>query len=134
MLQFTRGDIVIALIDAEFLQPKALRDPQRLRQLPGRVVGDPDIANFPGADQRIQRAQGILQRGARIEPVKVIDIDIIGLQPLQAGLDGIDDMVARRPSAFGLGSVCQRPLVPIITCWRFPFSALPSSSSPWPFL
>ena len=49
MLQFTRGDIVIALIDAEFLQPKALRDPQRLRQLPGRVVGDPDIANFPGA-------------------------------------------------------------------------------------
>jgi hypothetical protein len=77
MLQFTRGDIVIALIDAEFLQPKALRDPQRLRQLPGRVVGDPDIANFPGADQGIQRAQGILQCGARIEPVKVIDIDII---------------------------------------------------------
>ncbi len=46
-------------------------------------------------DQDIERPQGLFHRRGRIEPVQLVEIDVVGLEPLQAGLDAVDDMGSR---------------------------------------
>jgi hypothetical protein len=44
-------------------------------------------------DERIKRAQRLLDRRRGIEAVDLIEIDMIELEALQAGLAGVDQVV-----------------------------------------
>ncbi len=74
----------------------ARRDAERRRDLPGLPVRAADIANLALGDQIVERAQRLVERRHDVGRVDLVEIDVIRLQPLQAGLDGVHDMAARR--------------------------------------
>ena len=43
----------------------------------------------------VERAHGLLDRRGRIESVDLVEVDVVELQPLQAGLDPVQDVAAR---------------------------------------
>ena len=53
---------------------------------------------LPGFHQIVERAQRLLDRRCRIGPVQLIEIDPVGLEPPQAGLDRLHDIAPRRAS------------------------------------
>ena len=71
---------------------------ERLGDLPRRPVRDADVSHQPLLDQRVERTQRLLHRRGDVESVHLVEIDMIELEPLQAGLDGLHDVIAREPS------------------------------------
>ncbi len=71
-------------------------DPQRLGDLPGRVVGQGDVAELPLPDQVVVHGERLLQRSCRVWEVGVVEVDVVGAQPAQALLDLLDDVAARQ--------------------------------------
>ena len=51
---------------------------------------------MPLLHQIIQRAQNFFDRRQRVESVQVINVDVIGAEPPQAGFASLNQMVARR--------------------------------------
>jgi hypothetical protein len=49
----------------------------------GRGLGQPDVQNLPLGYEFGQRADGVLDRGARVDTVLVVEIDAISPEPLQ---------------------------------------------------
>ena len=68
---------------------------QRLGHTPGLPVGDANITHHAGGDEIIQRAQGLVDRRHGIGAMNLVKVDMVGLQPLQAGLDTVHQMPAR---------------------------------------
>lgn len=54
-----------------------------------------DIADLALADEIVERAQCLFHRSQRIIVVLLVEIDIVGLEPRQAGLDRVHDVAAR---------------------------------------
>src|SRR5206468_6605260 len=48
-----------------------------------RRLGDAEKAHLPRADQFAQRAPGLLDRHIRVDPVLVIEVDVVDAQALQ---------------------------------------------------
>jgi hypothetical protein len=61
---------------------------------PGGKVGDAGIENLAGARQIVEAAHDLLGRRYLVRQVQPIEIDAVGLQPLQAGLDRLDHGLA----------------------------------------
>ena len=53
----------------------------------GTGLGQADVQNPALGDQVGQRTDGLFDRGVRVDPVLVIEIDVIGVQTLQGALD-----------------------------------------------
>lgn len=70
-------------------------------KLLGSIVGRADRAHLPLADELLQRAQGFLDRRARIRKVREVDVDPVGAQSLQRGLRGFEDVLAAEARAAG---------------------------------
>ena len=94
--QVAPGHRVVGLQRFEARQAQPLGDAQRLDDLPGRPVGDADVAHVALAHQLVERAHGLLDRRGRVEAVDLVQVDVLELQPLQAGLDAVEDVAARR--------------------------------------
>jgi len=58
------------------------------------VVGQADVADLSLPDEIVIRRQGLLQRGFRVGVVGVVEVDVVGVQAAQAGLDLADDVAA----------------------------------------
>ena len=69
--------------------------PQGTGQPPGRVVGRADIAHLALPYQVVEGAQGLVQRGLPVVGVRLVEVDVVGLQAGQRGLDGVHDVAAR---------------------------------------
>ena len=76
-------------------EPAAVACPQRFTQLPGGVVRTADVADLPGPDQVIERPQRLLERRHRIEPMDLVEIDVVGLETPEAPLNLLHDVPAR---------------------------------------
>ena len=50
--------------------------------------GQPDVAHFALGDERGQSSDGVLDRRVRIDPVLVVQVDVVGAQPREGALDG----------------------------------------------
>jgi len=50
----------------------------------------------PGCYEVVERAQGLLDRRPGIADMLIVKVDAIGVEPLQAGLDGMHDIAPRR--------------------------------------
>jgi hypothetical protein len=61
----------------------------------------PMVADLADADQIVQRAQRLLPRRERVVAVDLVEVDVIGAEALQAGVDGVHDVAARQPDRVG---------------------------------
>ena len=65
---------------------------------------------MPLADEIVERAQGLVDRRDRVGAVDLVEVDVVGLQPLEAGLDRVHDVAARGAAVVGPGAhVAVRP-------------------------
>ena len=83
---------------------------QRFHQMPARKVRAADVANLAGPDQSVQRVERFLDGRQRVEPVKLIQIDVVGSQPAQAGLERFQQVKPRRADIVWSRSGAKRPL------------------------
>jgi hypothetical protein len=67
---------------------------------------------FPGPHQVVERSQRLLQRGQRVESVELIQVDVVGAEPLEAGLAAADDVVT------GLADVVRAVAHPAVNLGR----------------
>jgi hypothetical protein len=58
----------------------------------GAGLGQPDVADLALGDELGQRTDGVLDGRVRVDPVLVVQIDVIGAQPLEGTLDGDTDI------------------------------------------
>ena len=72
------------------------RDEFGFGDAPRRKIRIADVAHLALPDQVVERAQRFLDRRQRIVIVLLVEIDVVGLQPLQAGFDGGHDVAPRR--------------------------------------
>ena len=94
-LDAAHQDRIRRLLGDEAPEPAALRDPLRLDDLvrrEGRRAEDSDLA-LPL--QIGECREGLLDVGARVRTVHLIQVDPVGLQPTQAVLDLADDPASR---------------------------------------
>ncbi len=75
-------------------QVVAVGDGQRLHQVPAREVRAAEIADLAGPDEVVERPQRLLDRRARVEAVELEQVDMVGLEPAQGGLAGLDQVEA----------------------------------------
>ena len=54
-------------------------------------------------NERMQRLKRLLHRGGGVEAVNLVQIDVIELQPPEAGLARVDQVIARRAASIGTG-------------------------------
>ena len=78
------------------------RGPLRLDHLGGGEIRAADVAHLAGAHEIVERAQRLLDRGERVGPVDLVEVEPVGLQPLQARLDGGHDVAARAAFLFAV--------------------------------
>ena len=88
------GQRVVRLVRDIARQSVAVGDRQCLHQLPARVVGRAEVAHLAGTDQAVERRQRFLQRRHRIERVQLQQVDVVGVEPAQSGVDGVEQMHA----------------------------------------
>ena len=53
----------------------------------GAGLGQADVQDLALGDQLGQGADGVLDRGVRVDPVLVVEVDAVGAEPLQGALD-----------------------------------------------
>ncbi len=83
----------------------------RPHDLPGAEVRDTHVEHFARADEVVQGCQRLFQRRAAVIGVQVVDVYIVGAQALQAGLDGLADVLAGGAGGVRAGAVhCQPDL------------------------
>ena len=83
-----------------------VRDAQRLGEPPRRPAGDTDVADVTLPHEVIKRAHRLLDRRQIVLAVDLVEVDIVGAEPLQALLYRIHDMAARRAAIVRTGAGC----------------------------
>src|SRR5262249_8201175 len=79
--------------------PAELRHRLRLRALPRGRVAEPEVADLPLLDERVERAHRLVDRGGPVPGVHPVEIDVIGAQPAERLLALCDDGLAVRAAA-----------------------------------
>ena len=70
--------------------------------IPARICSgvhslNPEVAGLPRLDHLLQRFDGVLDRHVGVEPVCLIQVDVVGAQAAQRGVDLLGDLLAERP-------------------------------------
>ena len=99
--QVAAGDRVVGLHRLEAGKALAVGYAQRLGDAPGLPVGNADIAHLAAGDEVVERPQRLVDRRHRVGAVQLVEIDMIGLQPLQAAIDRVHDVAARGAALVG---------------------------------
>ncbi len=92
LLDVAHDEAVFVLAGDETADVHRARDIFGFGDAPGRKVGIADVAHLALAHEIVERAQRLLDRRQRIVIVLLVEIDVVGLQPLQARLDRLDMM------------------------------------------
>ena len=82
-------------------QVVAVRDRQRLHQMPAGEVGAADIADLARTHEIVQRAERLLGRRQRVEAVQLEQVDMLGAEAPERRLHRVDQMVARAAHLVG---------------------------------
>ena len=106
---------VVGVLDGgDARQPRHFGGAQVAHHAPGAFVRQADMADFAGLDQFGQRRQRLFDRhavmlrlvlvgadaetvGDAVGPVDLVEVDVVGLQPRQAGLDRREEVGAIQP-------------------------------------
>ena len=98
------GNGVVGLERVEARQILELGNPERPGDLPRLPVGDADIADLALNDQRVEGAQGFLDRSHEVVGMDLVEIDVVRLEPPQAGFDGVHNVSTRSTDVIATGS------------------------------
>src|SRR5205085_1275426 len=69
--------------------------------LPRGVVRAADVAHLPLTHEVVEGAQGLLLGRVRVGGVCLVQVDVIGPQPAEAVLGGLEDVLARQALVVG---------------------------------
>ena len=86
------------------VQPPVVGDPQRVRELPGRMVGQRHVPELTLPHQVVVHRKRLFQRRVGIGVVRVVEVDVVRFQPPQTVLDLLDDVPARQPPVIHAGT------------------------------
>ena len=78
-----------------------MRQRVRLRDPPGRGIGDADVEHFACGNQVIQSAHDLFHRRDLVPDVNPIEIDVVGLQSLRLASTACTILLRWLPAAFG---------------------------------
>ena len=92
-LEVPLDEVVVRLEHGELGQPELALQLKRRGEPLRRVVGRRDVPDHALLDERVEGAQRLLQRRVGVVPVRVIQIDVVGLQPLERGMRLAADVV-----------------------------------------
>ena len=112
--------VVIGLADDRAVDAEVIADVADLRDPPGPIIRDAEIAHLAAADQLAHRAHGLCQRRRMVFPVQIIDVDIVGAEPLQAFVGGLQHPAPRQAApvgivAHGIGELGgEHPVLPVV--------------------
>jgi hypothetical protein len=70
---------------------------------PRRCIRHPDVQDFASAHLIIQRPHNFLDRSQKIPSMEPVEINIVGLEPFQTGLQGVHQVLAMISPAIGIG-------------------------------
>ena len=96
-LDLAEEQVVAGLHGVEPRQPQELAAPQRARHLVGVVVRAADVTRLARPDHVVERAQGLVHGRRGVGVMELVEIDVIGAQPAQRGVDRVEDVLARQP-------------------------------------
>ena len=95
-LELASSQRIVRLRAPEALEMLLPRHRQRLHQLPGGQIRAADVAHLAGAHEIVERAQRVFDVRQRVGAVNLIEVDVVGAEPLQARFDRLDDVQARQ--------------------------------------
>ena len=95
-LFFAIDQVVVILHADEARQAVRVGGGEHLGELPGEHAGGADVERLARAHDVVQRAQRLFDRRVVIEAVDLVEIDVIGAEPAQAVVDGVQDVLARQ--------------------------------------
>ncbi|KDN81325.1 hypothetical protein KCH_69570 [Kitasatospora cheerisanensis KCTC 2395] len=72
--------------------------------LVGGPLGHADVQRLAGADHVGERLHGLLQRSRRVVAVRLVDVDVVGLQAAQRVVDRLHDVLAAQPAVVAAGA------------------------------
>src|SRR3712207_9594813 len=78
------------LLGHEAVEAKLLGGPQRLDELPRGEGARPRVEYLSGADQVVQRPQGLVYGYLGVRAVDLVEVDMVGLQALKRGFALLD--------------------------------------------
>ncbi len=101
--------VVVGLADHRPVDSGLVAQMAQRGDTPGAMIGDAEMADFPGTDEVGDRMDHRLQRGAVVLPVQIENVDDLGAEPLQAGIDGVEGVASRQAAAIGarLGDIAE---------------------------
>jgi hypothetical protein len=70
----------------------------------GGPLRDADVERLAGADEVGERLHRLLERRLVVEAVRLVEVDVVGLQPLQRAVDRLHDVLARQAAVVGPGA------------------------------
>ena len=74
----------------------------------GPPLRDPDVERLSGADDVGEGDHGLLQRRLVVVAVGLVEVDVVGLQPREGQVDGLEDVLARQAPV--VRAVADRPV------------------------
>jgi hypothetical protein len=99
------GEAVLGLDSSERRPAAQPRQRVGVGDEPGRCVGDADVEDLARAHDVVQRAHDLLDRGPRVPHVQPVDIDVVGAEASQAGVEGLHEVLAMVAAGVGIVGV-----------------------------
>src|SRR5712672_1220864 len=96
-LEIAAGDRVISLKRVELGQIPELGDTEGSGDLPCLPVGAADVADLSLLYQGVESAKRLFERGHGIIAVDLVQVDMVGLQTAETGLDAVHNVASRSP-------------------------------------
>ncbi len=101
LVEVAHHQAVLRLVAGEADPAVALAEPHRLDQAPRLVVRAAGVEHLALAHEIVEGAQHLVERGLMVDVMDVVDVDVVGLQPFQAGLDLLLDVQPRHAGVVG---------------------------------
>ncbi len=103
-LGFSVDEVVVVLHRYEPGPAVQVGQVQGLGELPGVHGRGSDVADLPGLDRVVQRLKGFLDGGVVVPAVDLVEVDVVGAQSLQGGVELGEDRLAGQPGAVRAGA------------------------------
>ena len=93
-LEVTAGNGVVGLEGVEFGEVFGVGDAEGLHDLPGHPVGAADVADLALGDEGVEGVKGLFDGGDGVGAVDLVEVDVVGREALEGGVDGVHKVPA----------------------------------------
>ena len=104
LVDVAHHEAVLRLVGRKARPAPALADPKRLHQAPRLEIRAGGVEDLALALEIVERAQHLLERRLMVDVMDVVDVDVVGLQPLQRSFDLLLDVQPRHARIVGPAS------------------------------